>query len=202
MRVKVSAAVATLSLALFASSALAQEPLAAIPSIQHDPVGCFLAGEYPVLEAGIQAEAGVASARCYFSSVLTPDWYYVEATLTGEGAYICMLPPPTMDAGPVSYYIQVVSLGGQTTQTPEFAARVVEGEGDCEDRLAAWRPDGVVRVFSAAGILVGMPAGFGVAAGAAIGTTTAVIAGGAVAAGLATALVVTPGEEPPASPSR
>jgi hypothetical protein len=65
-----------------AAEQAAQTPPASGPqtagNITFEPVGCMVAGQFPLIEATIQPAASVARARVYFKSALSPAFYYVE----------------------------------------------------------------------------------------------------------------------------
>jgi hypothetical protein len=173
------------------------------PVINHEPVACFVVGEFPLLDAKIEPTASVARARVYFKSALGTSYYFVEMTAT-EGVFYGKLPRPRIEASPIEYYIQATTAEFVEAQTPQVSARVVEKKEDCEGKVAAYGPSGPVQVFSAATGAALNPAGFaasgiGIAAG-----TLALILGGAAAAGIAAAVTVfnpSPTPSPSASPT-
>jgi hypothetical protein len=159
------------------------------PVIDHEPVACFIAGEFPLLDARIEPLSGVARARVYFKSALGTSYYFVEMT-TVEGVFQGKLPRPRIEASPIEYYIQATTAEFVEAQTPQVSARVVEKKEDCEGKVAAIGPQGPVQVFSASTGAALNPAGFaaggiGIAAG-----TLALLLGGAAAAGIAAAVTV------------
>ena len=169
--------------------------------IRFEPVTCFVAGEFPLLDANIDPVQSVARARVYFKSSLSDQYYYIEMT-QDTGVFYGKLPRPQVAASPITYYLQSTTAEFEESQTREIDAIVVEDESECEDRLiAVFGPPGAVTVFSAAsGASVIAPAGFAaVGAGIAIGTI-AVIVGGAAAAGIVGGVITDPeggGPEPP-----
>jgi hypothetical protein len=177
----------------------------AAPAINHEPVACFIAGEFPLLDARIEPLAGVARARVYFKSALGTSYYFVEMT-SAEGIFQGKLPRPKIEASPIEYYIQATTAEFVEAQTPQVSARVVEKEEDCEGKVAAIGPQGPVQVFSASTGAALSPDGFaaggiGIAAG-----TLALLLGGAAAAGIAAAVTVfnpspTPSATPPRTPT-
>jgi hypothetical protein len=108
----------------------APPPETGAPVINHDPVGCFIAGEFPLLDAGIDPAGTVARARVYFKSNLGNAYYYIEMTQT-EGRFFGKLPRPQMEASPITYYIQATSTEFGESQTPEIEALVVKEAKDC-----------------------------------------------------------------------
>lgn len=176
-------------------------------AIQHEPVTCFLAGEFPLLNAGITPVENVARARIYFRSALGQAYFYVEMT-PAEGAFAGKLPRPRVEASPITYYLQATTTDFAEVRGPETSAIVVAKPEECpDDKIAAIGPPGEVTVFSAASGLAISPVGFaagGLALGA--GTLLAILAG-AAAAGLTTTVVTfdpstpTPTSSPSATPT-
>jgi hypothetical protein len=153
--------------------------------ILFEPVTCFVAGEFPLLDAGIEPLASVARARVYFKGVAGTSFYYVEMSQE-TGRYFGKLPRPRVEASPITYYVQSTTTEFDESQTGEIEAIVVKDEGECGDRkVAAFGPAGPVTVFSASTGASALPAGFAAAAatGIAVGVV-AVIAGGAAVAGI------------------
>jgi hypothetical protein len=177
-----------------------QEPTGTGTTINHDAKTCFVAGEYPLLEAAIMPLENVARARAYFKSALTSDYFYVEGT-PGEGVFLFKLPRPKIEASPITYYLQATTTEFGETQIAEVEAIVVEKKEDCEDRpVAAFGPPGEVTVFSAATGTAISPAAAGFGGAALTIGTIALLAGGAAAAGVTAAVTVfTP--EPTPSPT-
>jgi hypothetical protein len=163
--------------------------------ISFEPVTCFVAGEFPLLDADIEPTASVARARIYFKGAAGSAYYYVEMT-TQQGRYFGKLPRPRTEASPITYYVESTTTNFEESQTREIDAIVVEKKEDCGDRkVAAFGPAGAVTVFSATtGASILAPAGFAAvaASGLAVGAVT-IIAGGAAAAGIVGGVVVGPG---------
>jgi hypothetical protein len=163
--------------------------------ILFEPVTCFVAGEFPLLDADIEPIASVARARVYFKGAAGQAFYYVEMGQEG-GRYLGKLPRPRLEASPITYYVQSTTTEFEESQTQEIEALVVKDKAECGDRkVAAFGPAGAVTVFSATtGVSILAPAGFAAAAasGLAVGAVT-VIAGGAAAAGVVGGVVVGPG---------
>ncbi|HSD29199.1 MAG TPA: hypothetical protein VLL75_17995 [Vicinamibacteria bacterium] len=194
-------------------------------AIAHSPVGCFVAGTNPQIDAGISPGGDVLAGRVYFHSALGAAFYYVEMA-PEAGRYVGVLPKPRPDAGPITYYVEGVGRDFAQAQTPEARPIVVEKPEDCKGRpIAAAGPADPVRVFAVAGGTA-LPEGFsgvssvvaaGVAAngaGAAAATTAAAaaeggvsgttiaIVGGAIAVGVGAVVIATGDDNPPASPTR
>jgi hypothetical protein len=134
-------------------------------TLTHEAVSCFIAGEFPLLDATITPIPSVARARIYFKSALIDTFYYVEMT-PAEGKFIGKLPRPRVEASPVVYQMEATTTAFEDLKLQEVSALVVEKAEDCpDDKIAAIGPPGEVTVFSAATGLTIAPAGF--AAGAA-----------------------------------
>jgi hypothetical protein len=163
--------------------------------ILFEPVTCFVAGEFPLLDAGIEPVSSVARARVYFKGVAGEAFYYVEMGQE-QGRYFGKLPRPRVDASPITYYVQSTTTQFEESQTREIEAIVVNDKVECGDRkVAAFGPAGAVTVFSATtGVSILAPAGFAAvaASGLAVGAVT-IIVGGAAAAGIVGGVVVGPG---------
>jgi len=154
--------------------------------ILFEPVTCFVAGEFPLLDAGIEPVSSVARARVYFKGAAGEAFYYVEMG-QDQGRYFGKLPRPRVEASPITYYVQSTTTEFEESQTQEIEAVVVQDKVECGDRkVAAFGPAGAVTVFSAStGVSILAPAGFAAvaASGLAVGAVT-VLAAGAAAAGV------------------
>jgi hypothetical protein len=169
--------------------------------IRFQPVTCFVAGEFPLLDAEMNPLQAVARARVYFKAALGETFYYVEMT-QDQGKFFGKLPRPRVEASPITYYIQSTTTEFEESQTKEIEAIVVDQQSECGDRVvAAFGPPGAVTVFSAAsGASIIAPAGFAAAgAGLAIGTIS-VIAAAAAAAGVVGGVAVPPSGGGPTPP--
>ncbi len=201
-----------------ADQAPGEPPVPAVPvwaetsgtgaQILFEPVTCFVAGEFPLLDAGIEPVSSVARARVYFKGVSGEAFYFVEMSQE-TGRYFGKLPRPRVEASPITYYVQSTTTEFEESQTREIEAVVVQDKLECGDRkIAAFGPPGAVTVFSAStGVSILAPAGFAAAAasGLAVGAVT-VIAGGAAAAGIVGGITGGPGggttaTPPPINPS-
>jgi hypothetical protein len=185
---------------------VAQDPQAAPPTapgtgvINHDAVGCFVAGEFPLLDADIQPGDKVARARVYFKSALGDAYYYVEAAPGDLGKTFAKLPRPKVEASPITYYWQATFTDFGEVTGPENPVIVVDSVDKCEDKkVAAFGPAGPVQVFSASTGAAIAPAGF--AAGI-LGTGALIgIIAGAIGAGVIGAAVINnPSPSPTPSP--
>jgi hypothetical protein len=169
--------------------------------IDHEAVGCMVAGQFPLIEARIEPAASVARARVYFRANEAENWYYVEMT-PGEAGFVGKLPRPKLEASPITYYVQAATTEFGEGQSPEIAAVVVNEPSDCPEdkKLAAIGPPGEVTVFSGATGAAIAPVGFAAGGIALTVGTILLLVGGAAAVGIGAAVTVF-NPEPPASPS-
>ena len=183
--------------------ATTQEPPAATmptsgAAINFEAVTCFVAGEFPLLDADIQPLPNIARGRVYFHAAQASSFYYIEMTQE-TGRFFGKLPRPRIEASPITYYLQATTTEFEESQTPEIEAIVVEKKEDCGDRkVAAFGPPGEVTVFSAATGAAISPAGFAAGGAAIAAGTIALVAGGAAAAGIGVGVITNPPEPTPA----
>jgi hypothetical protein len=170
-------------------------------AITFEPVTCFVAGEFPLLDAGITPSDNIARSRVYFRAAQGSSFYYIEMSQEG-GQFFGKLPRPRVEASPITYYLQATTTEFVESQTPEIEAVVVSKKEECGDRkVAPFGPPGEVTVFSAATGAAISPVGFA-AGGAAIAIgTIALILGGAAAAGIVAGIVANPSPTPQATPT-
>ena len=170
-------------------------------TINFEPVTCFVAGEFPLLDAGIVPADNIARSRVYFRAAQGSSFYYIEMTQE-SGTFFGKLPRPRVEASPITYYLQATTTEFEESQTPEIEAVVVAKKEDCGDRkVAAFGPPGEVTVFSAATGASVSPVGFA-AGGAALAIgTIALIIGGAAAAGVVGGIITNPSPTPPPTPT-
>jgi hypothetical protein len=165
------------------------------PVIDHNPVGCLVAGKFPKLDAGF-VPVDVARARIYFKAGGTTKWYYVEMT-TEAGRRIGILPKPKKTIQKIDYYVSGLSKTSLEGRTQDYSPDVVEKEEQCGSKpKAAYVPQanvvvggGIPEGFELAGILA-EGVGATTAGVAASHTTALLIGGGVVVAGGATAVIV------------
>lgn len=158
----------------------------AATTIQHDAIRCFVEGEFPLVPAQIEPSDKVARGRVYFHAAQGEDFYYVEMTPSEEG-FVGKLPKPRLEASPITYYVEGMSTEFGEARTTEIEALVVEDEGECDGRVAAFGPPGDVTVFSAATGAAVAPIGFAAGGLLAAGGVLLLLAGGAAAVGIAAA---------------
>lgn len=64
---------------------LSQGAAGGATSIFHNPIGCVASNEFPVFDLAFQPAGSVVSARLYFKSNLSDEWFYTEfQTLSGN----------------------------------------------------------------------------------------------------------------------
>jgi hypothetical protein len=161
-------------------------------TIDHEPVSCLIAGEYPLIEACFEPGQGVARARVYFRASDTLDWYYVEMAPEAS-CFQGVLPRPAESTAHIDYYVSVTDETFEEVRTQEYETSVVTKGSECDGVLAAYVSTASVVVGAVAG--AAFPAGF---VGGTILTTTAVA--GLVATGVVTGVGITEGgvnESPP-----
>jgi hypothetical protein len=163
---------------------LTESPAPNATNIQHDPVGCVVAGQFPLLDARIEPASSVARARIYFRAAQVENWYYVEMT-PAEAGFVGKLPRPKVEASPIHYYIQAATTDFGEGRTQEIEAIVVADAKDCpqDKKVAAIGPPGEVTVFSAATGAAIAPVGFAAGGLALTAGTLALLLGGAAAIG-------------------
>jgi len=178
--------------AVAAGAALA-ETTEAKTQILFEPVTCFVAGEFPLLDAGMEPIASVARGRVYFRGAGGDAFYYVEMSQE-QGRFFGKLPRPRVEASPITYYLQSTTTEFEESQTSEIEAIVVQDKDECGDRVvAAFGPPGAITIFSATTGASVAPVGFAAAASGLVAGAVALIAGGAAAAGIVGGVVVGPG---------
>lgn len=113
------------------------------------PIKCVLADRFPQIEAVITPPE--SKARFFFKGAGSTEYYYVEM-LPKVGRFVAKLPKPKDEAGPLTYYIEVVGPDGAKARTQELAAEVIRSAGSCSDpdAVAEVGPSGDVEVFTAA----------------------------------------------------
>jgi hypothetical protein len=174
--------------------------------ILHEPVGCFIAGEFPLLDADIRPPESVARARAYFKSVRSDDYVYVEGTAS-EGRFVWKLPRPTLAASPITYYLWVATTELDESRLPEIEVIVVNEPSECpaDRKIAAIGPPGEVTVYAATSGSLITPAGFAAGGLALTIGTVALLVTSAAATGITTVVTVfnpepAPTETPPPTP--
>jgi len=135
--------------------------------IQHQPIGCLVAGQFPLVDAMIEPLDSVAAARVYFRSALSQDYYFVEMARTG-GSFVGKLPKPNLAGSPITYYIVAYSgtpdsliESGRSSEVSATVAAAPAARAASDPaartacprgvRIAPFGPPGAVSVYSAGG---------------------------------------------------
>ena len=126
-------------------------PAAVQPEILHEPIGCVVAGELPLIEALIGPADSIMDARVYFKVGSRITRYFVEMQQR-EGKFVGTLPKPTLGDKTVRYSVRAWAIGRIESRTDETVARVVRDEAECPagTRAAARESAGRAIVFNAA----------------------------------------------------
>jgi hypothetical protein len=145
--------------------------------IDHQPIGCLVADNFPELSACFKPASDVARARLQFRAAGTAPWYFVEMQ-AGGACYTAILPKPKSSTKAIEYYVDVASKGFGESRTPDYAPRVASGIGGCKRRglIASFATTAAVRVFAPLGAPP-IPVGFSSA-----GVTSTIAATGPSAA--------------------
>ena len=135
--------------------------------IRHEPIGCMVAGQHPIIDAMIEPVEAVARARVYFRSALGREYYFVDMARVGR-TFVGKLPKPSVAASPVTYYVAAYTGARdalvESGRTPEasvvvVAAPLARSASDPAARatcpsgepIASFGPPGAVTVYSAGG---------------------------------------------------
>ena len=95
--------------------------------IVHEPVGCMLAGKYPLIHIDIRPAEMVARLRLHFRG-RSDDWQYVEM-IPDETGFVGMLPPPK--TGSFAYRVEVWLSDGRQGRTGDIPVVVVKRAKQC-----------------------------------------------------------------------
>ena len=173
-------ALASVLLTVIAISAVTAVSAPAQPiAIDHQRIGCVVAGAFPKIAARLDPAGGVSRARVYFRGEGTA-WYFVEMKPDG-GVFQAALPKPKKSLKQISYYIEALSDAFAESRTPNYASDVVGSAMDCRPMQSVGAVAGVASV--AIGVPAGAPAiplGF---SSAGVTSTVAAAAGGAATGG-------------------
>jgi hypothetical protein len=94
-------------------------------AIDHQTVGCVVAGKYPRLNACFAPRASLARARVYFRVADAPtDWYYVEMA-SDAPCHAGILPRPKKEliGRRIQYYVDAFDRSFAESRTPEGGTR-------------------------------------------------------------------------------
>src|SRR6185503_19347915 len=122
------------------------------PAIDHKPVACIVAEQFPRMDACFQPAAEVARARVHFRAHGTPHWYFVEMTAAGA-CHAGTLPKPRKSTKKIDYYLEVLDRRFAEGRTPEHDPRVVARRMDCRKEMV------MAAAAGTASILLGAAAG-------------------------------------------
>ncbi len=199
-----SAATSVAGVWLIASTSAAQPGL----GIEHDPLECIPISDFAAFDAVLAPPDQVETCRLFFRSNISPDFYFVDMSVTLEdGLFRAYLPKPTAETSKVEYYLECLATDFANARTIGHEAEVVETADECRRR----RPGAAYFVGDNPSIVVGSlnpaaslspPAGFSLeglavsGSGLSRGAVVAAV-GGAVVAGI-TAGVLASGDDPPA----
>src|SRR5262245_54063348 len=102
------------------------------PTIIHEPVDCFVAGQYPQLSACLQPARDAARGRLYFQAEGSADWYYVEMK-SDSPCWKGVLPKPSsaLVHQHIHYYFEGTWRNLVTARTPEYSPLVVRSKAEC-----------------------------------------------------------------------
>src|SRR4030095_5071959 len=147
--------------------------------LEHQPVSCLVAGQYPRLSACIDDPDGVTAARVFFRAAGTSTWYHVDLQRE-QACFAGALPRAKRElvGRHVDYYVEADHRRLGAPRTAESHPLVVRSAGDCKGPLVA--------AFAASGpaaVLPALPSGFA-AGGLGAGTVAAVVGGGVAAGGV------------------
>ena len=149
-------------------------------AIEHNEIGCIVAGQFPKMNACFSPASLVGKARVYFRPETLSTWYYVEMASDAPCfSGLLLRPSKALIGKKIFYYLDVQ--GGGTGRTPEYAPIVVRSAQECTTKL----PVAPVSATGPAAVFPAIPAGFvggGVSTGVITGgvAAAAVIGGGAV----------------------
>src|SRR5262249_20176252 len=176
----------TLALALLACPLAAPAQAAGQGiAIEHEAIGCVVAGKFSVVDACFAPGTELARARVYFRPEGTPSWYYVDnwGHRMPRAQATCLqttLPKAkkSLVNKHVEYYLEAVGKSMGESQSAHYSPLVVTSEGECKDKKPAAVLPGAI-----GNVLPAVPAGFAVGAGISAGTVAAVVGAGVVGAG-------------------
>lgn len=133
---------------------------AAGPAIDHKPVECIVAGQFPRLDACFEPQGELSRARVHFRAHDTTHWYFVDMAAAG-GCRSVLLPKPLPSTRAIDYYVTALGRSFDETRTSDYTPRVVAREGDCDRDLlvAAGVGAGTVLLGAVAGAAA-TPPGF------------------------------------------
>ena len=157
--------------------------------IDHSPVGCVVAAQFPRFDARFDPADEVAEARVCFRPRGRRDWYSVVMQRRGA-TFTGILPKPKENLEGLDYYIEAIGRDLESSRTEEYSPQVVAGAGACQGKkVAAVLASASVVITPPLGLAGAplVPAGFLASGVAAAGAPTGTAAGGASVTKLAMA---------------
>jgi hypothetical protein len=145
-------------------------------AIDHQPVGCAKAGQFPRFFARFNPVDQVSRAHVFFRPSGSPNWYAVLMQKEGLN-FVGTLPKPLKSLARFDYYISVLDGSATEARTKEYSSDVVSGPLGCRDKVLA------AGVTSAKSLIVSPPEGIAGAAKVPLGfSSDSVISGAPTAA--------------------
>jgi hypothetical protein len=144
-------------------------------AIEHEPIGCIVAGKFPKMNACFTPISQAKRPRVYFRTEDLPTWYYVEMTSDAPCfSGVLLKPSKALIDKRILYYLDVQSGGSRTA---EYDPIVVGSEEECKNRL----PVAPVSATGPAAVFPSLPTSGFVTAG---GLSAGVVGGGVAAVAL------------------
>jgi hypothetical protein len=124
-------------------------------TIDHKPVACIVAGQFPKLNACFAPAGDVARGRLYFKATLpkaSPHTYWVDFK-SESPCFTAILPKPMKSITQMMYYVEVADKKFEESRTEDRLVKIVPNKGGCDKDMpvAGWVQN--------ASVVVGAPAG-------------------------------------------
>ena len=103
--------------------------------IEHDPVEEVTAGQRIDIEAEIEDESGVKTARVYFKAAEASDYSFVVLSSDDGESFTGTLPAPANGAGSIEYLILVQNNNDHVVKTQSYQV-IVEDDDDAASAIA------------------------------------------------------------------
>lgn len=165
-------------------------------SIDHKPVTCVVAEQFPRFQARIDPADDIARAVVHFRTDPGRPWYAVAMKPDDNGAFSAVLPKPKKSLKAFQYYIDATDRAFATSRTPEQTTQVAGDRLECQGKMMAGTAGAVASILlEVPAGAAAIPAGFSSAGVVAAAGSTATAAGGGAAAssgggGLGTGAIV------------
>jgi len=165
-------------------------------SIDHKPVACVVAEQFPRLQARIDPADAIARAVVHFRSDPGRPWYVVAMEPDDSGTFSAVLPKPKKSLKTFQYYIDATDRAFASSRTPEQTTQVAGDRMECQGKTMAGTAGAVASILlEVPAGAAAIPAGFSSAGVVAAAGSTATAAGGGAAAssgggGLGTGAIV------------